>query len=204
MVKSEMAESVAERAQQAAEERLLELLLPRARIRDAVGLGSLEPVSPEASGAATREKLRDQLRAGRLDDRQIELEVRAQGMPVMEMFAGAGMGEMDQNLREMLGNMLPTRTKLRKVRVSEARRLLIKEETRSSSTWTRVASHAIRRVGTPASCSGRDRQIAGRGAGRATSRGRVQRDLRDRQGTAVTTVAWCLDTCCSSPPARST
>jgi hypothetical protein len=129
MVKSEMAESVAERAAPAAEERLLELLLPRARIRDAVGLGTLEPVTVEASGAATREKLREQLRSGRLDDRMIELEVRAQGMPVMEMFAGAGMGEMDQNLRDMLGNMLPARTKVRKVRVSEARRLLIQEET---------------------------------------------------------------------------
>ena len=146
MVKNEMAESVAERAAQAAEERLLELLLPRARIRDAVGLGTLEPVSAEASGAATREKLREQLRAGRLDDRQIELEVRAQGMPVMEMFAGAGMGEMDQNIREMLGNMLPARTKVRKVRVSEARRLLIQEETQKLIDMDEVAAQAIRRV----------------------------------------------------------
>jgi ATP-dependent HslUV protease ATP-binding subunit HslU len=66
-------------------------------------------------------------------------------MPVMEMFAGAGMGEMDQNLRDMLGNMLPTRTKLRKVRVSEARRLLIQEETQKLIDVDEVASQAIRR-----------------------------------------------------------
>ena len=191
MVKSEMAESVAERAAQAAEERLLELLLPRARIRDAVGLGTLEPVSAEASGAATREKLREQLRSGRLDDRQIELEVRAQGMPVMEMFAGAGMGEMDQNLRDMLGNMLPTRTKLRKVRVSEARRLLIQEETQKLIDVDEVASQAIRRV----QDSGivfldEIDKIAGRerGQGPDVSREGVQRDLLPIvEGTAVTT-----------------
>jgi ATP-dependent HslUV protease ATP-binding subunit HslU len=191
MVKSEMAESVAERAAQAAEERLLELLLPRARIGDAVGLGSLEPVNPEASGAATREKLREQLRNGRLDDRPIELEVKTQGIPVMEMFAGAGMGEMDQNLREMLGSMLPARTKVRKVPVSEARRLLVQEETQKLIDMDEVASQAVRRV----QDSGivfldEIDKIAGRerGQGPDVSREGVQRDLLPIvEGTAVTT-----------------
>ena len=191
MVKSEMAESVAERAAQAAEERLLELLLPRARIRDGVGLGTLEPVTSEAGGAATREKLREQLRTGRLDDRTIELEVRAQGLPMMEMLAGPGMSEMDQSLREMLGNMLPTRTKVRKVRVSEARRLLIQEETQKLIDMDEVAAQAIRRV----QDSGivfldEIDKIAGRerGQGPDVSREGVQRDLLPIvEGTAVTT-----------------
>jgi len=191
MAKSEMAEIVAEQAAQAAEERLLELLLPRARARDGVGLGSIEAVSPEASGAATREKLRDHLRAGRLDDRLIELEVRAQGIPVIEMFAGAGMGEMDQNLREMLGSMLPSRTKVRKVRVTEARRLLVQEETQKLIDMDEVASQAIRRV----QDSGivfldEIDKIAGRerGQGPDVSREGVQRDLLPViEGTAVTT-----------------
>jgi ATP-dependent HslUV protease ATP-binding subunit HslU len=191
MAKSEMAEVVAERAAQAAEERLLELLLPRARVRDAVGLGSIEPVSSEASGAATREKLREQLRAGRLDDRVIELEVRTQGIPVIDMFAGAGMGEMDQNLREMLGNMLPTRTKVRKVPVSEARRLLVQEETQKLIDMDEVSSRAVRRV----QDSGivfldEIDKIAGRerGHGPDVSREGVQRDLLPIvEGTAVTT-----------------
>src|SRR4029079_12207370 len=100
------------------------------------------PVSAGAGGAATREKLREQLRTGRLDDRTIELEVRAQGLPMMDMLAGPGMGEMDQVLSEMLGNMRPTRTKVRKVRVSEARRLLIQEETQKLIDMDEVAAQA--------------------------------------------------------------
>jgi ATP-dependent HslUV protease ATP-binding subunit HslU len=138
-------ESVAERAAQAAEERLLDLLLPRTR-GDAVGLGSLEEVSPEASRGATKEKLREQLRAGRLDGRTIELEVRAQTPPMVEMFAATGMGELDQNLREMLGNLLPGRTRQRKVRVGEAKRLLAQEEAQKLIDMDEVTSQAIRRV----------------------------------------------------------
>jgi ATP-dependent HslUV protease ATP-binding subunit HslU len=191
MVKAEMAEAVAERAAQAAEERLLELLLPRARARDAVGLGSLEAVSPEASYAATREKLREQLRAGRLDDRPIELEVRAQGLPMIDMFASAGMGELDQNLREMLGNMLPTRTKVRRVRVAEAKRLLAQEEAQKLIDMDDVTAQAIRRV-EDAGIVFLDEldKIAGRerGHGPDISREGVQRDLLPIvEGTAVST-----------------
>jgi ATP-dependent HslUV protease ATP-binding subunit HslU len=191
MVKGEMAEIVAERAAQGAEERLLELLLPRTRARDVVGLGSLEAVAPDAGGAATRDKLRDQLRAGRLDDRLIELEVRAQGIPVIDMFAGAGMGEMDQNLREMLGNMLPAKTKIRKVRVAEARRLLVQEETQKLIDMDEVSSQAIRRVQDSGivfldeidKIAGRERT-----QGPDVSREGVQRDLLPIvEGTAVTT-----------------
>src|SRR5437667_3876457 len=145
MVRAEMMESVAERAAQAAEERLLDLLLPRTR-GDAVGLGSIEEVSPEASRGATKEKLREQLRAGRLDGRTIELEVRAQTPPMVEMFAATGMGELDQNLREMLGNLLPGRTRQRKVRVGEAKRLLAQEEAQKLIDMDEVTSQAIRRV----------------------------------------------------------
>ncbi len=191
MVKAEMTEAVAERAAQAAEERLLELLLPRARARDAVGLGSLEAVSPEASHAATREKLREQLRAGRLDERPIELEVRAQGLPMIDMFASAGMGELDQNLREMLGNMLPTRTKVRRVRVAEARRLLAQEEAQKLIDMDEVTSQAIRRVeDTGIVFLDELDKIAGRerGHGPDVSREGVQRDLLPIvEGTAVST-----------------
>ncbi len=191
MVKAEMTEAVAERAAQAAEERLLELLLPRARARDAVGLGSLEAVSPEASYAATREKLREQLRAGRLDERPIELEVRAQGLPMIDMFASAGMGELDQNLREMLGNMLPTRTKVRRVRVAEARRLLAQEEAQKLIDMDEVTSQAIRRVeDTGIVFLDELDKIAGRerGHGPDVSREGVQRDLLPIvEGTAVST-----------------
>src|SRR5262249_11783840 len=83
MVKAEVAEVVAEKAAQAAEERLLELLLPRTRGRDPIGLETVEPVSADASQAATKEKLRAHLRAGRLDERPIELEVKAPATPMI-------------------------------------------------------------------------------------------------------------------------
>jgi ATP-dependent HslUV protease ATP-binding subunit HslU len=146
MVKAEMAEAVAEKAAQAAEERLLELLLPRTRGRDAIGLETVEPVSPDASQAATKEKLRAHLRAGRLDERPIELEVKAAATPMIEIFSATGMGEMDQNLREMLSNMLPQRTKQRKVKIAEAKRILAQEEAQKLIDMEEVTGQAIRRV----------------------------------------------------------
>ncbi len=180
MVKAEMTEAVAEKAQQAAEDRLLDLLLPRTRSRDPVGLGTLEEVSPEASRAATKDKLRAQLRAGRLDERVIELEVKSQTMPMIEIFSATGMGEMDQNLREMLSNMLPARTKQRKVKVAEARRILAQEEAQKLIDMDEVTSQAIRRVENSGiifldeldKIAGRER-----GHGPDVSREGVQRDL---------------------------
>jgi ATP-dependent HslUV protease ATP-binding subunit HslU len=190
MVRSEMMESVAERAAQAAEERLLDLLLPRTR-GDAVGLGSLEAVSPEATRGATKEKLREQLRAGRLDSRTIELEVRAQTPPMIEMFAATGMGELDQNLRDMLGNLLPGRTRQRRVRVSEAKRLLAQEEAQKLIDMEEVTAQAIRRV-EQAGIVFLDEidKIAGRekSHGPDVSREGVQRDLLPIvEGSAVST-----------------
>jgi ATP-dependent HslUV protease ATP-binding subunit HslU len=180
MVKAEMTEAISEKAAQAAEERLLELLLPRARGRDAIGLETVEPVSPDASQAATKEKLRSQLRAGRLDERLIELEVRAQATPMIEIFSASGMGEMDQNLRDMLSNMLPQRTKQRKVRVGEAKRILAQEEAQKLIDMDEVTAQAIRRVENSGivfldeldKVAGRER-----GHGPDVSREGVQRDL---------------------------
>jgi ATP-dependent HslUV protease ATP-binding subunit HslU len=180
LVKAEMTEAVAEKAAQAAEERLLELLLPHARSREAIGFETVEPVSPDASRAATKEKLRSQLRAGRLDDRLIELEVKAQATPMVEIFSASGMGEMDQNLREMLSNMLPQRTKQRKVKVGEARRILSHEEAQKLIDMDEVTGQAIRRVENSGivfldeldKVAGRER-----GHGPDVSREGVQRDL---------------------------
>jgi ATP-dependent HslUV protease ATP-binding subunit HslU len=180
MVKAEMTEAVAEKAAQAAEERLLELLLPRARTREAIGFEDEEAASPEASRAATKEKLRGQLRSGRLDERSIELEVKAQSMPMVEIFSATGMGEMDQNLREMLSNMLPQRTKQRRVKIGEAKRILAQEEAQKLIDMDEVTAQAIRRVENSGivfldeldKIAGRER-----GHGPDVSREGVQRDL---------------------------
>jgi ATP-dependent HslUV protease ATP-binding subunit HslU len=140
----------------------------------------LEEVAPDAERSATRDKLREQLRAGRLDDRTVELEVKAPAVPMVDLFAVSGMGEMDQNLREMLGSILPSRTKARRVRVAEARRILTQEEAQKLIDMDEVTSQAIRRV-EDAGIVFLDEldKIAGREHGQApdVSREGVQRDL---------------------------
>jgi ATP-dependent HslUV protease ATP-binding subunit HslU len=191
MVKAEMTQAVAARAEEAAEERLLDLLLPRTRVRDPVGLPTLEEVSPDASRTATRERLREQLRGGRLDERTIELEVRASTPPVLEILAGGGMGEMDQGLRDLLGTMLPPRTRQRKMKIAEARRLLPQEEAQKLIDMEEVQTQAIRRVENSGivfldeidKIAGRER-----GQGPDVSREGVQRDiLPSVEGSTVTT-----------------
>ena len=117
MVKAEMAAAVRERAEGLAEERLLDLLLPR-RPGEPFVSGTLEEVSPDASRDATRDKLRAQLRSGKLDERPIEMDVQAQAGPMFEVLPGQGMEEIGINLKDMLSNFLPTRTRRRRVKIA--------------------------------------------------------------------------------------
>ena len=110
MVKAEMAAAVRERAEGLAEDRLLDLLLPR-RPGESFVSGTLEEVSPDASRDATRDKLRGQLRAGKLDERLIEMDVQASAGPMFEVFPGQGMEEIGINLKDMLSNLMPGRTR---------------------------------------------------------------------------------------------
>ncbi|MGH7276482.1 MAG: ATP-dependent protease ATPase subunit HslU [Candidatus Rokuibacteriota bacterium] len=190
MVKAEMTARVEEKAGQLAEERLLELLLPR-RSHEPFSSGSLEEVTPEASRETTKEKLRAQLRAGRLDERMVELETQQQAMPMIEVLSGQGMEEMGINLKDMLSNLIPTRTKRRRVPIAEARRILAQEEAQKLVDMEEVVARAIRR----AENSGivfldELDKIAGRegGHGPEVSREGVQRDLLPIvEGSSVTT-----------------
>src|SRR5216683_2555792 len=190
MVKAEMTARVQERAEQLAEERLLDLLLPR-RTQEPFSSSSLEEVTPDASRETTKDKLRAQLRAGRLDDRLVELEVQHQAMPMIEVLSGQGMEEMGIHLKDMLSNLMPSRTKRRKVRVAEARRLLAQEEAQKLIDMDDVVTQAIRR----AENSGivfldELDKVAGRegGHGPDVSREGVQRDLLPIvEGSSVTT-----------------
>src|SRR5204863_3830309 len=145
MVKDELMAGVRERAEHLAEDRVLDLLLPR-RSTEAYSSGSLEEIGPDASRDATREKLRAQLRDGRLDDRMVELETQAQAVPMVEVLSGQGMEQMGIDLKEMLSNIMPSRTKRRRVRISEARRLLVQEEAQKLVDMEEVVSQAVRRV----------------------------------------------------------
>ena len=145
MVKAEMAAAVRERAEGLAEERLLDLLLPR-RPGESFVSGTLEEVSPDASRDATRDKLRGQLRAGKLDERPIEMDVQASAGPMFEVFPGQGMEEIGINLKDMLSNLMPGRTRRRRVKIGEARRLLAQEEAQKLVDVDEAVGQAIRRV----------------------------------------------------------
>ncbi len=182
VVKAEVTETVREKAEQLAEDRLLDLLLPPIRVRGEEPFSSetLEEIAPDASRQATREKLRQQLHAGKLDDRLIELEVKSQAIPMVEIFSSSGMGEMDQNLRDMLSQMLPTKTKRRKLKVAEARRLLAQEEAQKLIDMDEVTAQAIQRLENSGIIFLDELdKVAGRetGVGPDVSREGVQRDL---------------------------
>ena len=190
MVKTEMATAVRERAEGLAEERLLDLLLPR-RPGEAFVSGTLEEVSPDASRDATRDKLRAQLRSGKLDERPIEMDVQAQAGPMFEVFPGQGMEEIGINLKDMLANLMPGRTRRRRVKVGEARRLLAQEEAQKLVDVDEAVGQAIRRVENSGIIFLDELdKIAGREGGRGpdVSREGVQRDLLPIvEGSTVTT-----------------
>jgi ATP-dependent HslUV protease ATP-binding subunit HslU len=139
MVKAEERELVKGKAEEAVEERLLELLLPSSG-------GKPEEEEEEEEGKSTREKLRRMLREGRLEDRFLDLEVSQRVTPVVEVFSSSGMEEMEFNFKEMLGSLFPSRSKQRRVKVGEARELLYQEESQRLIDMDRVVEEARRKV----------------------------------------------------------
>jgi len=139
MVKNEHMAKVHEKARQLAEERLLELLLPVPRMpRNA------EEAERERF-RETKERLRAQLREGLLDERYVELEVREKVMP-FGVISNVGLEELEINLKEMLGGLLPERSKRRKVKVSEAMEILTQEEANKLIDMDKVTKEAIQRA----------------------------------------------------------
>jgi ATP-dependent HslUV protease ATP-binding subunit HslU len=179
MVKAEMTAQVREKADAIAEERLLDLLLPR-RHGEAFTSSTLEEVAPDASRDATREKLRGQLRAGKLEDRLIEIELAATGGPMVQLFGGQGMEEVGVNLQNMLSQMMPGRTRRRRVKVGEARKLIAQDEAQKLIDMDEAVAQAVQRVENAGivfldeldKVAGRER-----GHGPDVSREGVQRDL---------------------------
>jgi len=142
MVKSELEEQVREKAAALAEERLLDVLLPP--IRTAPGFESPSTEQQEQH-TTTREKLRQQLREGKLDSRTVELETREKVMP-FGIVSNVGMEEIEMNLKEMLGGLLPEKTKRRKMKVPDALRLLVQEEAAKLIDMDKVTREALQRV----------------------------------------------------------
>ncbi|HKQ07437.1 MAG: ATP-dependent protease ATPase subunit HslU [Blastocatellia bacterium] len=188
LVREEKISEVADKAEQNAEERVLDLLLPRSKQVDepADGSSSLEAFE------RTREKLRQQLREGRLNARIVEIEVQERNSPGhFEIITPQGIEEMDINLRDMFPNMFGGRPKQRKMRVDEAMEYLIQEEEQKLIDMDQVARAAIERVES-AGIIFLDEidKIAGRegGHGPDVSREGVQRDILPIvEGTTINT-----------------
>ena len=195
MTRQEKIDEIAEKAELNVEERILDLLLPPPRSNsnfydfDASTneAADTEAATAEAANAATqdqfqrtREKLRTQLRSGKLDNRLVEIEIRERNFPVIELAGPQGVEEMGINMKDMLGNLFQGRTKQRKMTVDEAIEHLMAEEEERLVDMDAVARAAIERV----EVSGiifldEIDKIAGResGHGPDVSREGVQRDI---------------------------
>ena len=203
MVKEEMKKGLADQARENAEKRLLDILLPPQPVRVQRVFNPNDPrsgdegparVTPEESAEArTREMLREKLRRGDLDGREVEVSVR-ESTPnsMMQLFSSSGLEEMGVNLQDMFGRFMPQKKKQRKTTVKEARRILEQEELDNLVDMEAVVGEAVRRTEN-AGIIFLDEidKIASRGhkgAGPDVSREGVQRDILPIvEGSTVTT-----------------
>ena len=183
LVREEQQKAVRPRAEELAEERLLDLLLPSGASSSSSS-GNAAGFSAGDRRDSTREKLRGMLRAGGMDDRAVELEVPESARPTMQLFGSQGVEEMGINLQEMLGSLpFGKKTRKRKLKVPEARALLAAEEAAKLVDNDAVAREALDRVQTSGIVFIDEiDKVAGPGGGAGAhgpdvSRGGVQRDL---------------------------
>ena len=190
MTRQEKIEEIAEKAELNVEERILDLLLPPRRTMGFYDYDSdtteettstdLDTPAQDEQSQRTREKLRTQLRSGKLDNRLVELEVREKNFPVIELAGPQGVEEMGINMKDMLGNLFQGRSKRRKMRVDEAMEYLMQEEEERLIDMDQVARAAIERVENSGIIFLDEiDKIAGResGHGPDVSREGVQRDI---------------------------
>src|ERR1700729_1293601 len=198
MVREEKLEEVEDRAELNAEERLLDLLLPPSPAPAASSTpgpvvvdGNSFPPASQESHNRTREKLRQQFRESKLDDRTVEIDVRGRSTPSFEIISNQGIEEMDINLKDVLPNLFGQRTKKRKMKVGEAFEYLVQEEETRLVDMDQVTRLAGGRVGDSGIIFLDEiDKIAGRegGHGPDVSREGVQRDILPIvEGTTVNT-----------------
>jgi len=192
MVREEKVEEVQEKAKAAAEERLLDLLLPPSR----VPAPGEDPAAVRDQANRTRERMRESLREGRLDDRSVDIEVRESAMPSFEIIAGTSVEEIGVNLKDMMGNMFQGRTKSRRLKVPEALVHLVAEEQSKLVDMESVGRSAVQRVEHAGiifideidKIASRDGMSGGGHGGPDVSREGVQRDILPIvEGTTVNT-----------------
>ncbi len=145
MVREEKLDEVADRAEQTAEERVLDLLLPPSP-PPAQGTSEAELAQQREQTQRTREKLRAQLREGKLDQRMVDIEVRERSMPSFEIISNQGVEEMDVNIKDMLSGMFGQQKKKRKMSVADAFEYLIQEEENKLLDMDQVTRTAVERA----------------------------------------------------------
>ena len=194
MLKSREHETVKDKAWRNAEERMLDLLLPKptpSQLQKTEEIAAPAVGSIEESQPSTREKLRGLLRGGKLSERYVDLDVSDRSVPIVEVFSNVGMEELGVNFKDMFGSILPKSTKRRKMKVPEAMELLAQEEAQGLVDMEKVVSRAIEKV----EQSGiifldEIDKIVGKSSGHGpdVSREGVQRDLLPIvEGSTVTT-----------------
>lgn len=191
LVREEKLEDVADKAEQNAEERVLDLLLPPVPQSARNSASAEEKARAQEAFAKTREKLREQLRGGKLDERMVEVETRERSMPAFEIISSSGIEEMDINVKDILPGIFGQKTKKRKMPVADAMDHLIQEEEQKLIDMDQVTRLAVDRVEQNGIIFLDEiDKIAGRegGHGPDVSREGVQRDILPIvEGTTVNT-----------------
>ena len=198
MVKTEMQERVQDKARENVEERILDLLIPPLKRQPGftadvkqTGFQQLnedgfdpKTANDQELNERTRDKFRQKLRDGELEERNIDLDVKSGSMPTMQIFGPGGMEELGMNLQDMLGNMTPKKTKKRSVKIKDARKILLADEAEKlidhdaaiQEALTRVQSSGIVFIDEIDKVAGGSKG-SGSGGGPDVSRQGVQRDL---------------------------
>lgn len=148
MLKGEKATEVRDKAVRQAEERIIDILIPPVKRRHPVeaASSSIEENGEGDENRATRDKFREKLHSGDMEDRMIEVDITAPQMPAMQIFGPFNIEEMGMNIQEMFGSVLPKKTKKRKLTIAEARSLLIQEETQKLIDTESIVKEALERV----------------------------------------------------------
>ena len=152
LLKTKEQGAVREKGRQIAEERMLDILLPKSgseqthKHEDTGEVLTRIAMDDGSETLTTREKLRSMLRSGKLDNRYVDLDVSDRSMPVVEIFSNVGMEELGINFKDMLGGMLPKSTKRRKVKVPEAIEVMAAEEAQNLVDMDKVVKEAIKKV----------------------------------------------------------
>ncbi len=146
MVREEEEENLIPKAEELAEERLLDLLLPAKRKNHVKQTENEQKTPDEEIAENTREKFRVMLRAGKFDNRYVEMDINYMPMPVLEVFTGMGGEGMEFNMKDMFENILPKKTKRKKIKVPEAYDMLVQEELQKIVDMDKVVRIAIKKV----------------------------------------------------------